>query len=171
MGRGSKRGGELCAGDEPVPQDPYSIYKMEADQGLREIAAQTAMEVLVIRPPLVYGPGVKTNVVAMMRWQARRVPLSLDAATHNCASQVVLDNLVDLIVTCINHAAAANQAFWVSDAEHLSIADLLRHMCQALAKPVRLLLVPAALLKHGAVLLSKPELAQRLTGMGMEGVS
>jgi nucleoside-diphosphate-sugar epimerase len=137
---------------------------MEAEQGLREIAAQTGMAVVIIRPPLVYGPGVKANFAAMMRWLARGVPLPLGAVTHNRRSLVALDNLVDLIVTCITHPAAANQTFLVSDGEDLSTTDLLRRMGQALGQPARLLPVPPALLKLGAALLGKPELAQRLCG-------
>jgi nucleoside-diphosphate-sugar epimerase len=156
--------GPFSADDVPAPQDPYGISKMEAEQGLREIAAQTGMAVVIIRPPLVYGPGVKANFAAMMRWLARGVPLPLGAVTHNRRSLVALDNLVDLIVTCITHPAAANQTFLVSDGEDLSTTDLLRRMGQALGQPARLLPVPPALLKLGAALLGKPELAQRLCG-------
>jgi nucleoside-diphosphate-sugar epimerase len=137
---------------------------MEAEQGLREIAVQTGMEVVIIRPPLVYGPGVKANFLAMMRWLARGVPLPLGAVTHNRRSLVALDNLVDLIVTCITHPAAANQTFLVSDGEDLSTTDLLRRMGLALGKSARLLPVPLALLKLGALLLGKPALVQRLCG-------
>lgn len=156
--------GPFSADDAPAPQDPYGISKMEAEQGLRKIAAQTGMELVIIRPPLVYGPGVKANFSAMMRWLARGVPLPLGGVTHNRRSLVALDNLVDLIVTCLSHPAAANQIFLVSDGEDLSTADLLRRMGQALGKPARLLPVPPALLKLGATLLGKPELAQRLCG-------
>ncbi len=156
--------GPFSADDVPAPQDPYGISKMEAEQGLREIAAQTGMAVVIIRPPLVYGPGVKANFAAMMRWLARGVPLPLGAVTHNRRSLVALDNLVDLIVTCLSHPAAANQTFLVSDGEDLSTTDLLRRMGQALGQPARLLPVPPALLKLGAALLGKPELAQRLCG-------
>ena len=143
--------------DGPAPQDPYGISKMEAEDGLREIARRTGMEVVIIRPPLVYGPGVKANFQAMMRWLARGVPLPLGSITQNRRSLVALDNLVDLIVTCIHHPAAANQTFLVSDGEDLSTTDLLRRMGQALGKPARLLPVPPALLKLGAALVGKPE--------------
>ncbi len=152
------------ADDAPAPQDPYGISKMEAEQGLWQIAAQTGMDVVVIRPALVYGQGVKANFQAMMRWLSRGVPLPLGAVTHNRRSLVALDNLVDLIVTCTHHPAAANQTFLVSDGEDLSTTDLLRRMGQALGKPARLLPVPPALLKLGAALIGKPELAQRLCG-------
>lgn len=150
--------------DVPAPQDPYGISKMEAEQGLREIAAQTGMDVVIIRPPLVYGPGVKANFAAMIHWLTRGVPLPLGAVTHNRRSLVALENLVDFIVTCLSHPAAANQTFLVSDGEDLSTTDLLHRMGRALGKPACLLPVSPALLKLGAALLGKPELAQRLCG-------
>lgn len=155
---------QFHADDVPAPQDPYGISKMEAEQGLRDIAAQTGMQVVIIRPPLVYGPGVKANFRVMMRWLALGVPLPLGAVTHNRRSLVALDNLVDLIVTCITHPAAANQTFLVSDGEDLSTADLLRRMGLALGKRARLISVPPAVLKLGAAMVGKPELAQRLCG-------
>lgn len=163
-GESTSAGQPFTADDEPAPQDPYGISKMEAEQGLRRIAAETGMEVVVIRPPLVYGPGVKANFQAMMRWLARGVPLPLGAITHNRRSLVALDNLVDLIVMCLSHPAAANQTFLVSDGEDLSTTDLLRRMARALGKPARLLPVPPSLLKLGAAMVGKPELAQRLCG-------
>lgn len=153
----------FTADDEPAPLDPYGISKMEAEQGLRKIAAETGMEVVIIRPPLVYGPGVKANFQAMMRWLARGVPLPL-GAIHNRRSMVSLDNLVDLIVTCIDHPAAANQTFLVSDGEDLSMTQLLQRLGRALGKPARLIPVPAMLLKAGAALVGKPAIAQRLCG-------
>lgn len=155
---------KFTADDAPAPQDAYGISKWEAEQGLREIAVRTGMEVVVIRPPLVYGPGVKANFAAMMRWLARGVPLPLGAVTHNRRSLVALDNLVDLIVTCLDHPAAANQTFLVSDGEDLSTADLLRRLGQAMGRPARLLPVPPTLLKLGATLLGRPDLYQRLSG-------
>lgn len=163
---GGARGKErekFSADDVPAPQDPYGISKMEAEAGLRQIAAQTGMAVVIIRPPLVYGPGVKANFAAMMRWLARRVPLPL-GAIHNQRSLVALDNLVDLIVTCIDHPAAANQTFLVSDGEDLSTTQLLQRLGRALGKPARLIPVPAMLLKAGAALVGKPAIAQRLCG-------
>jgi nucleoside-diphosphate-sugar epimerase len=162
-GEGTSAGHSFSADDSPAPLDPYGISKVEAEQGLREIASKTGMEVVIIRPPLVYGPGVKANFQAMMRWLSRGVPLPL-GAINNKRSLVALDNLVDLIVTCIDHPAAANQTFLVSDGEDLSTTQLLRRMGQAMGKPARLIPVPPALLKAGAALVGKPELAQRLCG-------
>ena len=147
----------------PAPLDPYGVSKMEAENGLREISSQTGMEVVIIRPPLVYGPGVKANFASMMRWLKHSIPLPL-GAIHNQRSLVSLDNLVDLIVTCLTHPAAANQTFLVSDGEDMSTTQLLRRMGSALGKPARLIPVPVLALKLGAALVGKPELAQRLCG-------
>ena len=153
----------FTADDAPAPPDAYGVSKMEAEQGLRGLAAQTGMEVVIIRPPLVYGPGVKANFAAMMRWLRRGVPLPL-GAIHNQRSLVALDNLVDLIVTCLMHPAAANQTFLVSDGEDVSTTGLLRRMGQAMGRPARLIPVPASWLKLAATLVGKPDVAQRLCG-------
>lgn len=162
-GEATQPGHPFTADDMPAPLDPYGVSKMEAEQGLREIAVQTGMEVVIIRPPLVYGPGVKANFQTMMRWLTGGVPLPL-GAINNRRSLVALDNLVDLIVTCIDHPAAANQTFLVSDGEDLSTTQLLQRMGQALGKPARLIPVPTALLTLGAALIGKPAIAQRLCG-------
>lgn len=153
----------FSADDVLAPLDAYGISKMEAEQGLLDMAANTGMEVVIIRPPLVYGPGVKANFQAMMRWLSRGIPLPL-GAIRNQRSLVALDNLVDLIVTCTHHPAAANQTFLVSDGEDVSTTQLLRRMAQAMGRPARLIPVAPALLQAGAALLGKPELAQRLCG-------
>lgn len=154
----------FCADDLPAPLDPYGVSKMEAEQGLREIAIQTGMEVVIIRPPLVYGPGVKANFESMMRWLKRGVPLPLGSVTENRRSLVALDNLLDLIVRCIGHPGAANQTFLVSDGEDLSTADLLRRMGAALGRPARLMAVPVSILTFAAACLGKRGVAQRLCG-------
>jgi UDP-glucose 4-epimerase len=162
-GEATQLGVPFTADDVPAPLDAYGVSKMEAEQGLREIAAQTGMEVVIIRPPLVYGPGVKANFAAMMRWLKRGVPLPL-GAIYNQRSLVALDNLVDLILTCLTHPAAANQTFLVSDGEDVSTTELLRRMGQAMGKPARLLPVPASWLKVAAGLVGKGDVAQRLCG-------
>ena len=121
------------------------------------------MEVVIIRPVLVYGPGVKANFRSMMSWLNKGVPLPL-GAIHNKRSLVSLDNLVDLIVTCIDHPAAANETFLVSDGDDLSTTEMLRRMGQALGKNARLVPVPAGLLEAGAAMLGKRAVAQRLCG-------
>jgi nucleoside-diphosphate-sugar epimerase len=162
-GEGTKPSQPYTAFDLPAPQDPYGISKMEAEHGLRQLAEDTGMEVVIIRPVLVYGPGVKANFRSMMSWLNKGVPLPLGTIL-NKRSLVSLDNLVDLVVTCIKHPAAANQTFLVSDGEDLSTTEMLRHMGKALGKPVRLLPVPAGLLEGGAALLGKRAVAQRLCG-------
>jgi nucleoside-diphosphate-sugar epimerase len=160
----TEAGHPFAADDAPAPEDSYGVSKYEAEQLLRQIAAETGMEVVIIRPPLVYGPGVKANFESMMRWLARGVPLPLAAVTNNRRSLVALDNLVGLIVTCLNHPAAANQTFLVSDGEDLSTAQLLKRMGAAMGNPARLFYVPPALLRLGATVLNKPGFYQRLCG-------
>ena len=151
------------ADTEPAPMDAYACSKWRAEQGLRIIAAETGMEVVIIRPVLVYGPGVKANFLSMMRWLNKGVPLPF-GAIYNKRSLVALDNLVDLIVTCIDHPAAANQTFLVRDGEDLSTSELLGKMAMALGKPARLLPLPSWMLELSARLLGKQALAQRLCG-------
>ncbi|PCC98431.1 UDP-glucose 4-epimerase family protein [Halopseudomonas pelagia] len=162
-GEGTDNGRPYTAADTPTPQDPYGISKMEAEQGLRLIAQETGMEVVIIRPVLVYGPGVKANFRSMMNWLNKGIPLPL-GRIHNKRSLVALDNLVDLIVTCTQHPAAANQTFLVSDGEDLSTTELLTRMSKALDRPARLLPVPAGLLELGGKLLGKDAVMQRLCG-------
>jgi len=160
----TEEGHPFSADDAPAPEDSYGVSKHEAEQLLRQIAAETGMEVVIIRPPLVYGPGVKANFKSMMRWLARGVPLPLAAVTENRRSLVALDNLVDLIVTCLHHPAAANQTFLVSDGEDISTAELLNRMGAAMGHPARLFYLPPALLKLGATVLNKSGVYQRLCG-------
>jgi nucleoside-diphosphate-sugar epimerase len=162
-GESTQLGSPFKADDVSAPLDAYGLSKMEAEQGLRELAAQTGMEVVIIRPPLVYGPGVKANFAAMMRWLQHGVPLPL-GAIHNQRSLVALGNLVDLIVLCLTHPAAANQTFLVSDGEDVSTSELLRRMGQAMGRPARLIPVPQSWLRYAAAMVGKPDVAQRLCG-------
>lgn len=149
--------------DKPSPEDPYGISKLEAEQSLQQVARETGMEVVIIRPPLVYGPGVKGNFAAMIRWVEKGLPLPL-GAIHNKRSLVALDNLVDLILTCVDHPAAANQVFLAGDGKDLSTTELLRAVSQAAGRPSRLIPVPVSLLMAGAAILGKKAVAQRLIG-------
>lgn len=162
-GESTAPGKPYSAESQPAPVDPYGVSKLEAELALRALAAETGLEVVIIRPPLVYGPGVKANFRSMMHWLSKGIPLPL-GAIHNRRSLVALDNLVDLIATCIEHPAAANQTFLVSDGEDLSTSQLLRRMGGALGRPARLLPIPAWLLETGARLVGKRALAQRLCG-------
>ena len=149
--------------DTANPQDAYGVSKNEAEQGLRQLAAKTGMEVVIIRPPLVYGPGVKANFASLMRAVQRGWPLPL-GAVHNQRSLVALDNLVDFIVTCITHPKAANQTFLVSDGQDLSTTELVRGMARAAGVSARLLPVPVWALQAGAMLFGKGDAVQRLCG-------
>lgn len=162
-GETTQPGNPFTADDIPSPVDPYGLSKLEAEQGLRKIEAQTGMEVVIIRPPLVYGPGVKANFASMLRWVARGVPLPL-GAIQNARSMVALDNLVDLVVTCLNEPAAARQTFLVSDGEDVSTTELLHRTAQAMGKKALLLPVHPFLLEWGATMLGKRDVAQRLLG-------
>ena len=156
-------GSSFSAEDVPMPLDAYGISKNEAELGLMQLAARTGLEVVIIRPVLVYGPGVKANFLTMMRWLNRSIPLPF-GAIQNKRSLVALDNLVDLIITCVEHPAAANQVFLVSDDEDLSTTELLRGISTAMGKPSRLIAVPAWMLKLPAKLSGKDDIAQRLLG-------
>ncbi|MBV6661204.1 SDR family oxidoreductase [Pseudomonas yamanorum] len=162
-GEGTPLARPYTADDRPEPADPYGISKMEAENGLRELAVITGMEVVIIRPVLVYGPGVKANFLSMMRWLDRGVPLPF-GAINNARSLVALDNLVDLIITSLTHPSAANQTFLASDGEDLSTTQLLRRMANALGKPTRLLPVPSWMLSAVAIMLGKKSLSHRLCG-------
>ena len=162
-GESTLLGRAFTEADAPNPQDAYGKSKHETEVGLRQIAADTGMEMVIIRPPLVYGPGVKANFAALMRAVQRGYPLPL-GAVHNQRSLVALDNLVDFIVTCITHPQAANQTFLVSDGQDLSTTELLRSMAQAGGVPSRLMPVPVWALQAGASLVGKGDSVQRLCG-------
>jgi nucleoside-diphosphate-sugar epimerase len=147
----------------PAPEDPYGISKYEAEQQLQALSAETGMELVIIRPPLVYGPGVKGNFASMIRLMEKGLPLPL-GAVGNKRSLVALDNLVDLIVTCVDNPAAANQVFLAGDGQDLSTTDLLRGVANAMGKSAWLLPVPDGLLMLGASMLGKRAVAQRLLG-------
>jgi nucleoside-diphosphate-sugar epimerase len=154
-------GQPYTADDVPAPTDSYGISKHEAEQGLRQLAKETGLEVVIIRPVLVYGPGVEGNFRAMMRWLNLGIPLPL-GSIHNQRSLVALDNLVDLIATCLYHPAGANQTFLVSDGEDFSTTALLRRTAASLGRSSRLIPVPVPVLRMAARLLGREDLAQRL---------
>lgn len=147
--------------DLPAPQDAYGVSKHEAELGLRQLAHDTGLEVVIIRPPLVYGPGVKANFASMMRWLGHGVPLPL-GAIDNRRSLVALDNLVDLVHLCVMHPAAAQQTFLVSDDDDVSTTRLLRCMGAALGRPARLIPVPSVVLERLARLIGQRAVARRL---------
>jgi nucleoside-diphosphate-sugar epimerase len=162
-GESTVAGKPFKADDQPSPQDPYGVSKYEAEERLKQLGRDTGMEVVIIRPPLVYGPGVKANFLSMLRWLGKGIPLPL-GAIGNRRSLVSIGNLVSLIVTCIDHPAAANQIFLVSDGEDLSTSQLLRRLSIALDKPARLLPVSEWLLTLAASVLGKQSVVQRICG-------
>jgi nucleoside-diphosphate-sugar epimerase len=151
----------FTADDMPAPLDPYGISKLEAEKGLREIEFCTGMEVVIIRSPIVYGYGVKANFASLLIWVARGIPLPL-GSIQNLRSMVALDNLVDLLVTCLTHPAASGQTLLVSDGEDVSTSELLRLTGQAMGKTVLLIPIPTSLLKLGATFLGKEAIVKRL---------
>lgn len=149
--------------DIPVPADPYSISKAEAEKQLLVLGQVTGMEIVVIRSPLIYGPGVKANFAEIMKLAAKNLPLPL-GAIHNKRSLVALDNLVDLIVSCIDHPNAGNEIFLVSDDQDVSTTELLSKMVVAVGKTPKLVRVPMRLIQLGAILLGKKAVADRICG-------
>lgn len=162
-GECTQTGQAFTESEIPNPQDAYGISKHEAELALRQLAAETDMQVVIIRPPLVYGPGVKANFAALLKVVQRGWPLPL-GAVRNQRSLVGLDNLVDFIVTCISHPKAANQIFMVSDGHDLSTAELVHGMSRAARVPARLLPVPVWALQTVAAWLGKGDAVQRLCG-------
>lgn len=154
----------FTADDAPAPEDAYGQSKAEAEVQLKQVAQETGMEVTIIRPPLIYGPGVKGNFASLISWVRRGMPLPLGCVTHNRRSLVGLDNLVDLILVCVDHPKAANQTFLISDGEDLSTTELLRKIGNALRRPARLLWVPAGVISIMAGLVGKKVISQRLLG-------
>ena len=149
--------------DAPAPVDAYGISKWEAEQALQQIAAETGVEVVVVRSPLVYGPGVRGNFAAMLGVLRRGVPLPL-ASASNGRSLVYVGNLVDALLRCATHPAAAGQTYLVSDGEDLSTPNLLRRLGEALGRPARLWPCPPALLLPAARLLGRGAQMERLLG-------
>ena len=157
-------GHPITAYDTPAPEDIYGKSKAEAEAQLKQVAQETGMEVTIIRPPLIYGLGVKGNFASLISWMRRGLPLPLGAVTHNYRSLAGLDNLVDLIFVCTSHPKAANQTFLVSDGEDLSTVELLRKISTASGQPNRLIWVPLLLIYLIAGLVGKKVIAQRLLG-------
>jgi nucleoside-diphosphate-sugar epimerase len=163
-GEATAPGRPFTADDAPAPEDAYGLSKAEAEAQLKQVAQETGMEVTIIRPPLIYGPGVKGNFASLISWVRRGLPLPLGGVTHNRRSLVGLDNLIDLIIVCVVHPKASNQTFLISDGEDMSTTELLRKIGKALGKPARLLWVPAGLITFVAGMLGKKTISERLVG-------
>ena len=149
--------------DDFIPSDPYGLSKYEAEQGLLELAKQTRMEVVIVRPPLVYGPGVKANFAAMINLVSKGLPLPF-GAIHNQRSLVALDNLVSFIIHCIDHPKAANEIFLISDGEDVSTTELIKKVAKAFDKKAWLLHIPVSWMTFIAKLVGKTDVTERLFG-------
>lgn len=150
--------------DKHAPQDDYGLSKSEAEKQLVALAKDSGMEVVIIRPPLVYGPGVKANFSSLMNLVSKGIPLPFGCITKNKRSLVSVDNLVDLIVTCIDHPKAANQVFLVSDDRDVSTSEMVREMAIALGKTTWQLPVPIWCYKLIGKLFNKSDIVDRLIG-------
>lgn len=159
----SSVGARFAHNDKPMPEDAYGISKWEAEQALREVSARTGLEIVIVRPPLVYGPGVKGNFRRLLRLAASGAPLPL-GAVRNQRSLAGLDNLVDLLIRCVDHPAAAGQTFLVSDDHDLSTPALIRRLTRALGKSPRLLPVPPSVLRLAGRITGRAAEVERLIG-------
>ncbi|MDQ6717856.1 MAG: NAD-dependent epimerase/dehydratase family protein [Gemmatimonadota bacterium] len=160
-GEETSPGAPFAADDPPSPRDPYGISKSEAEIALRELGRETGMEIVIVRPVLVYGNGVGGNFLTMLRWVARELPLPL-GSVHNLRSIVARANLADLLATCVVHPAAANDIFLVSDDEDISTTELIRRLAAGMGKRARLIPVHPAALSAAARIAGKKDVAHRL---------
>lgn len=149
--------------DSPEPDDAYAISKWEAERALAQVSRETGLEVVIVRPPLVYGPGVKGNFLSLLRLVHAGVPLPL-AGVNNRRSFVALDNLVDLIAKCIEHPRAAGEVFLAADQKDLSTPELVRLISKSMGKATRLFPFPPALLQMASRIVGKMPVYERLCG-------
>ena len=163
-GEGTELGKPYTEDSKPNPIDPYGISKYEAEQGLLALAETTSLEVVIIRPTLVYGKNVKGNFHSLMKWTYKGVPLPIGGIKHNLRSLVSVDNLVDFIVTCIEHKDAKNEVFLISDDDDISTADLLKEISKGLDVKSKAVNIPPKLINTAASALGKSVVAQRLSG-------
>lgn len=162
-GECSPSGAAFSESDVPNPSDPYGVSKWEAEQALQAVTAETGLETVILRPPLVYGPGVKANFLNLMKIIARGVPLPL-GAIENRRSLIYVKNLTDALRQCVDHPRAANQVFLVSDGEDLSTAELIRRLALKQNSPILLIPVPETALRFAAKLLRHTAAMDRLAG-------
>lgn len=148
--------------DTPNPQDPYAVSKLHAEEALRAISVETGLEIVIIRPPLIYGPRVKANFATLIKSVDKRIPLPL-GCVNNKRSFIFVDNLCDALLRCATHPAGAGRTFLVSDGVDMSSVELVEGIAAALNRPLRLVSVPVGLLQAGAWLLGKATEVDRLT--------
>lgn len=162
-GEATHNGCKITEDDAPAPQDPYGISKWQAEQALHRIAGETGLEIVIVRPPLVYGANVKGNFAQMLKMLAKRLPLPL-ASAHNQRSLVYVENLVDGLIACATLPAAAGKTYLISDGEDISTPDLLQRLGAAMGCPAKLFPCPHALLKLAGWLTGKSAAIERLLG-------
>jgi nucleoside-diphosphate-sugar epimerase len=162
-GEGRADGSPYRAGDPPDPRDDYATSKLEAERALAEIAADTGLEVVALRPPLVYGPGARANFAALVRLVAKGTPLPF-ASVRNRRSLIALPNLVDLVALCLSHPAAVGRTWLAADGSDWSTPELISQIAVALGRPARLVAMPPWLIETGLVAVGRRSLAQRLLG-------
>jgi nucleoside-diphosphate-sugar epimerase len=160
---GEESWGPLTETDTPAPVDSYGISKMEAERKLHRIAAATKLAVVILRAPLVYGPGVKANFLKLLQTVERGTPLPF-AGVKNQRSLIYLENLVDAIVACIRHPNASGQTYLVSDGDDVSTPELIRMIAASLHKPPRIFAVPGLCLYIAGRLAGKGPTMDRLIG-------
>jgi len=159
----STTGRPFTEGDLPAPQDPYAVTKWEAEEALRCVSAETGLEVVIIRPPLVYGPGVRANFLRLMRLVERGLPLPLPN-TNNRRSLIGVENLADCLIRCVTHLGAVNHTFMVSDGQDVSTRELVVRLAPLLGRSARFLPVPELALRLAARLVGKQSAIDRLLG-------
>ncbi len=158
----STTGAGFTESDTPAPEDPYAVSKWEAEQAIAEAASGAGLEYVILRPPLVYGPGVGANFLRILRAVDRAIPVAL-GSVRNRRSLLFVGNLADAIVTCLEHPAAAGRTFMVADGEDVSTPELFRRVGVALGRPARLIKVPRFVLRFGASLLGRASDVSRVT--------
>jgi len=149
--------------DMPAPQDPYGVSKWEAERALQLIAQETGLEVVVVRPPLVYGPGVKGNFIRLLAAVDKEIPLPL-AGANNARSLVYVGNLVNALICCATHPAARGQTYLVSDGKSVSTAVLVEKIAKALGRKSRSFYFPPGLIRFAAIMLGRSAQVDRLFG-------
>lgn len=162
-GEATQGGDRFSELDAPLPQDPYGVSKWEAEQALHRVALETGLEIVIVRPPLVYGVGVKANFAQMIKVLYQNFPLPL-ASVRNSLSLIYVDNLVNALILCATHPHAAGQTYLVSDGEDISTPDLLRQLGAAMGHSARLFACPVTLLKLAGRLTGRADQIERLTG-------
>ena len=163
-GESTSRRAPFRASEVLAPEDPYGISKQEAEAGLTALCSELAMELVIVRPPLVYGAGARGNFAALSRWIGKGIPLPLGLVTRNRRSLISVDNLVDFLIVAATHPNARGKIFLVSDGEDVSTTSLLQMLGTAAGRPARLLPVPAGLLAATLKALGRGADGDRLLG-------